>query len=460
MNQQNSICIRSGAVTLPKGFTLVELLVALTIALVLAAVALPRVKEGLKQNVSTRTASLVKSTFENARAQAIRTGRPFGVVLHRVRNDVTATDNPFASALHGSNYCNRLSFAQAAFEYRGDVEGTVALFPGTGTQPFVVVQQATAGLLFAIASGAIGSDENPPMDVGSLLSFGDAEDCFMIARGPSGSPFQTNNSYDIDGDGTADAGVVVWLQYRWPVNSAATNFSAGKRDRYKVSTLPVASPMAELPLPGKTIIDLTCSGVGSSISMFSARSISDGDGFTGAATIDPPYLPFNTASPPTTLPTGYRDPIVMFTGSGQLDGVYIDVYTAGSGGDPSTESDDYFFTKVLPPGPLSLLLGEVDGVVHPETLAIHPTRLVPASDIDDGYLPPASVIPNFMNLNGSWVTISPLSGSVRLDLVSSPVTDLVARHPELLPVPPNSIFVDALRARLFDSRRLSRGTVQ
>ncbi|MGV3484439.1 MAG: pilus assembly FimT family protein [Planctomycetaceae bacterium] len=444
-------------------FTLVELLVALTIALVLTAVALPRVKEGLKQNVSTRTASLVKSTFENARAQAIRTGRPFGVVLHRSRNEVTATDNPFSDPLHGSNYCNRLSFAQVAFEYRGDVEGTVALYPGVGAQPFIVVQQATAGLIFALASGTIQADANPPMDVGCLVGFGDSDNCFVISRRvfPSpGPPFQLTTAYDVDGDGATDDGVIIWLQPRWPVNSAATNFAAGHRDRYRISTLPVASPMAELPLPGKTIMDLTCSGVGSAVSMFSPRAISDGDGFTGTATIDAPYLPYNAAVPPATLPTGYRDPIVMFTGNGQLDGVYIEVYTPNSGPDSSTESDDYFFTKVLPPGPLSLLLGEVDGVARPETVALHPTRLVPTAAIDDSYLPADSTVPNFANLNGAWVTVSPMSGSVRLDIVGSPVPDLAARHPELLPAPPNTVFANALRARLFDSRRLARGTVQ
>ena len=91
-------------------------MVALTIALVLTAVALPKVKEGLKQNVSTRTATMVKATFENARAQAIRTGRPFGVRMHRAENAVEPSagitdpaniNDPTYNPSHGANYCNR-----------------------------------------------------------------------------------------------------------------------------------------------------------------------------------------------------------------------------------------------------------------------------------------------------------------------------------------------------------------
>ena len=70
------------------GFTLIELLVALTIASALTVIALPTLKDSMRQNTLSRSASLVKGAFINARSQAIRTGRPFGVVVERLRRRI------------------------------------------------------------------------------------------------------------------------------------------------------------------------------------------------------------------------------------------------------------------------------------------------------------------------------------------------------------------------------------
>ena len=66
-------------------FTLIEIMIAIAIASVLTAIALPTVKESMRQSINSRSASLVKGALLNARAQALRTGRPFGVVLERQR---------------------------------------------------------------------------------------------------------------------------------------------------------------------------------------------------------------------------------------------------------------------------------------------------------------------------------------------------------------------------------------
>ena len=118
------------------GFTLIELLVALTIASVLTAIALPTLKESLRQNALSRSASLVKGAFINARAQAITTGRPFGLVIERRLNDLGSGD-PTTMDFVPANYATRLYYVQSPIEYRGDVETAIAIptfnpIPGVG----------------------------------------------------------------------------------------------------------------------------------------------------------------------------------------------------------------------------------------------------------------------------------------------------------------------------------------
>ena len=119
-----------------RAFTLVELLVALTIASVLTAIALPTLKDSLRQNALSRSASLVKGAFINARAQAIRTGRPFGIVIERRRNDLGSGSLNQLDLLT-TNYATRLYYVQTPIEYRGDVTGAAAI-------PFLVPESIPA----------------------------------------------------------------------------------------------------------------------------------------------------------------------------------------------------------------------------------------------------------------------------------------------------------------------------
>lgn len=462
------------------GFTLVEMMVALTIALVLTVVALPRVKEGLKQNVSARTATMVKATFENARAQAIRTGRPFGVVLHRAASAVTPASNindpnsindPVYSPIHGANYCNRLSFVQMAFQYRGDFEGANAVFSNAGVNPSIICLQSQAGLLTAIARNNIRIGDRPvnPGDLVSLGELGAAYEVAIPANRPAAIEIYAaigNEPIDLNGDGVAnalDAGVRVWLRDRAPVSEAQSRLQTGDLVTFRFNTTPIASPMGDVPLPGKSIIDLTCSGVGRSVVGFSPRSISDANGIigvNGTPVYDRPYALGSTTA------YAYRDVIVMFNGSGQLDSVYLDQYVANYGPDSSTTSDDYVFRRVPIASPLSILISEVQGLVLPETISVHPERAaaVTTTDVPMTYEPRPDVTPNFLNTDYAWLTVSPMSGHVDLSSVANPLGGTVAgsaltnAHPELLPAR-NPTAADFIRGRLFDSRRLARGTL-
>ena len=107
-----------------RAFTLVELLIALTIAAVLTAIALPTLKDSMRQNALSRSASVVKGAFINARNQAIRSGRPFGIVIERRRKRIGSgplSDLDFFAA----NYSTRMYYVQSSIEYRGDSNNAV-----------------------------------------------------------------------------------------------------------------------------------------------------------------------------------------------------------------------------------------------------------------------------------------------------------------------------------------------
>jgi hypothetical protein len=450
--------------------------------LVLTVVALPRVKEGLKQNVSARTATMVKSVFENARAQAIRTGRPFGVRLHRSSNavaqgtglnDPNALNDPVYSATQGANYCNRLSFVQMPFQYRGDFEGANAVFSAAGVAPSIICLQSNAGLITAIARNNILPDD-VPINVGDLVELGDLGTAYEVTIPPGRPaaieiftrlPGEPATLDDLNGNGNpnepADAGVRVWLKNRAPTTSALSRLQTGDPVSFRFNTSPAPSPMADVLLPGKAVIDLTSSGVGASAVAFSPRSISDANGITtvtGTPVHDRPYRRGSTTA------LEYRDVIIMFDGSGQLDSVYIDQYVANFGPDNSTESDDYVYRRIPIANPISLLIADVRGLVLPETISVFPERpaAVNTTDIPAAYEPRSDVNPNFVNTDNAWLTISPISGRIDLSGVAGPLkgtavgSDLVNAHPELTPtIPPTA--AGFIQARLFDSRRLARG---
>lgn len=69
-----------------RAFTLVELLVAVAIALLLVAVAIPALKLNLRGQSIREAARQINSFIDEARSQAAGTGRPFGIVIERDGN--------------------------------------------------------------------------------------------------------------------------------------------------------------------------------------------------------------------------------------------------------------------------------------------------------------------------------------------------------------------------------------
>lgn len=416
---------------LASGFTLVELLVAITIASVLTVVALPRVREGLQQNAAARNATLVKSVFENARGNAIRTGRPYGVILHRVKNTVTPgneIDDPLLFAQHGVNYCNRFSFAQMAFDYRGDIENATlevdtTSIPGTA---FLRAYSSTAGLIYAVATGVIPVEQQP-LNVGSVIRFGKNRTPRVITglvAVTTATPPYTR----------------VFVDSAFPILPGERQLvSHGEEVEFSIETRPVPSPLASIDLPGKVALDFTNSGLPQDPVLLSPYSINR----STDANRTPGLLPDGTR--------GYRDVIIMFNASGQLNGIYLDQHVAGT-------ANTYAYVKRDPIGQLSLLIGETDSVVLPPTIATYETRnpnTLPT--VPNGFNHTGRKRPNFANPDASWLSINPSSGKILLKSVATPfgTANEALVHPELGTTHTPDILI---RDRLLDSRRLTRGS--
>jgi type II secretory pathway pseudopilin PulG len=426
-------------------FTLVELMVALTIAMVLTVVALPRVREGLQQNVASRSATLVKSAFENARSNAIRSGKPYGVILHRVRNEVTPgvdLDDPLLLASHGANYCKRISFAQVAFDYRGEFPSTTMRFdartpspPPLPPGPFFVADISSAGLLFAVANNLIPVDQRP-FDDGSLIRLGKDGVPFVITHLV---PYPT----------AAPTSVRVYIQDASPNYAGNSRFRDQQDVPFSIETRPIPSPLRPIELPGKVVVDLAASGPSRSPAGFSPMLIN-------ASTNTPPRPPVirpDLAAGPGATIRGYRDIIVMFNALGQIDGVYLDQFLSAP--------DVYGYVKVPVTGQIALLVGEIDAVVHPQTIARYPApraNTVPAVPVTFDHA--GRKIPNFANTNSSWLSINPVSGHMVLKPVASPYGLAVEEsvHPVLSGG--NHNLTVLLQNRLLDSRRLTRGVTR
>ena len=426
-------------------FTLVELLVAITIAFVLTAVALPQIKEGLKKNASTRTASMVQTVFENARAQAIRTGRPFGVVLHRDDNHIIVDDSasdPVLSATHGANRCNRMSFVQQAFNYRGDVNTATGNFDfATST---LTIDAAVGGLLVAsVPPNATIPEQERPVRLGTIVTLDGKYEYTVSNLDKLTSPLR----------------VVATLKSRNGEVAGGRLRKDNSQSKFSFRTEVIPAPLSPVTMPGRGTIDLTCTGFTRSPIVAAARYLVDDQPRPVLNDISVDYkqalgVPSGLSLTDATL----GDVVVMFNGSGQVKRMYTTL-------EATIGVNTYFRVFDFPlTGALTLLVGSTDGIVLPETMGIFPDRpsLVSVSEVPDTarYKVDPDVTPNFVNLDNVWLVISPSSGKSELVGVASPLplgtvgnSPLVTAHPELDPtLTPN--WGEYARARLTDSRRL------
>ncbi|MCO8123646.1 prepilin-type N-terminal cleavage/methylation domain-containing protein [Stieleria sp. TO1_6] len=494
-------------------FTLVELLIAITIASALTAIALPTLKDSMRQNTLSRCASLVKGAFINARSQAIRSGRPFGVVVERRRHEIgsgAADSLDFTVA----NYSTRLYYVQSPIEYRGDFDDAV-LYPifvdsdtTSDTDPVVpsfFVPQSSAGLLFAAANPNTGVGNSTAakqlINLGTRFAVAGESYQFRITglvqltltgtgltnlggnqvayhpQIPAGAGVLVSFDYqDFSPQQPALPGILfntqspnpipnplppgqTALQYACTLSTFPAGIAAYQSHKFKFRTNPIKAPLAPVNLIGKSIIDLSVSGTGTNPIAFNAQEIVD-------------QLPA-TDIPPVDAGLSLNDVIVMFAADGKLDGVFYDQRSV-TGGAGSARISGFAYQRFAPSASVSFNVGFIDGILdNVDDMARYPEN-VPGTDYqinpgDPGFVQPAppaalvvSKVPNFANTDCAWVSVQPLSGNVRLEGVASqPAVSRLNSYYGFAPAAGSQTARNVVRSRMHQSRRLSSaGAVQ
>jgi prepilin-type N-terminal cleavage/methylation domain-containing protein len=455
--------------TITRGFTLVELLVALTIASALTAIALPTLKDSFRQNGLSRSASVVKGAFINARAQAIRTGRPYGVVIERRRHDI-GSGNPANLNYLGANYATRLYYVQSPMEYRGDTNESSAypVFhpPGGGPVPKFFFPRSSSGLLFAVANQGNNSPAARLINVGTRFSVGNTDYIFEVESAVALNQTQVASAF-----GSLvpqEAGTLVSFNFRTfsprNVGTAGTltgnintstfpaSLKAYQPHDFKFQVNPIRAPLAPVNMIGRTVVDLSVSGPSSDPLAFNAQHIVDPDPTTQIPNLAADRL--------------MNDVVVMFAADGRLDGIYFDRRSVSGG-----NIDAFVPIRLDPSTTVAFNIGFVDGVLpNIDDGARYPNEITGtnynvttndpplATPAPPGVLEPDKA-PNFANTDCAWITIQPLSGAIQLGSVASQ-PDL-PRLTSYYGLGTNPAARTVVQARVHQSRRLTTGgTVQ
>src|SRR5687768_7617678 len=106
-----------------RGFTLMELLIVVVIAIILIAVTLPTVKYSMEDARHREGARMFNAMFATAKAQATASGRPAGVWL-----ELEQIGDP--AAVPQLWQCSQLYMAEVPLPYSGDVLGAKAGISG------------------------------------------------------------------------------------------------------------------------------------------------------------------------------------------------------------------------------------------------------------------------------------------------------------------------------------------
>jgi prepilin-type N-terminal cleavage/methylation domain-containing protein len=299
------------------GFTLVELLVVITIIFMLTAAAIPLVRPALEGRESRDTARAVSMFISGARTRAMELGRPVGVMIQRdpaqphigVRMSLAMVPEPYTGDTPQS--MARIEFLTSTSEYvinqflQNDV--------GWGNQVRIgdLIQFNMQGPWWIIGEKqALRAMDNTAHDNGS-----DADSERIYRRDdPTGRILPSH----WPGSTTTSSAVRHWALIPTTPNAVLPVAAGPVALPFKIYRQPVGSNERVLVLPPRTMVDLMSSGIGAYPQSADAffypidtrttppadyGKIMDLSGVMGAGAADKPV-------------------IIMFAPNGSLTGVY------------------------------------------------------------------------------------------------------------------------------------------
>ncbi len=393
-----------GALSRARGaFTLVEILIVAFIMMLLAGIALPAVRNTLKDSKKSKNAREVVAFLNEARSRAIATGNEVGVVIPRF-----GTANDYVRSVS-----SRMLLSNAVPPYSGETAGARAI-------------------LFHEDWNDLGDEAVPmsPLPTGATnAAFFNADDCpllflsaGLIASGEEDrAPIRRFDRLELQGGrtvvirrmmqvpagdnpwGVAGTKVVFDPRERlydgrsrnaepnnpqtynatvlFPTSAKPTN--QFKSVRFRIHREPVISSTGSLSMTRGMAIDLNYSGVGENGIQFSQRVIAP-----------------STATNPDTA-VDCREVMIVFAPDGSVSYLKYGINVGGATRVLSRES---------PGGNVYLCLGKVDGVRPDDLLSTEDRATANVMDPETVWVT--------INASTGYVTASP-AASVDLDRVSS-----------------------------------------
>jgi type II secretory pathway pseudopilin PulG len=353
------------------GYTLVEILVVLFVLMLLAAIALPTVKELLSNQKVSRAAQNMTAFIAKARSRAIAEEKPFGVLIERGVG-VDDTGNVI-----GLSQSIRLRQIAGVPPYTGDASNAYATlrddpqFPNVEIAEFTVKDNQLLSLSRNIYSDANltpqQQHESAPIRNGDYLELPGGRMVpitfmpYTTAAGevlPDGSIAQSGGATaraTLEGsDGELTVRVWFSLTKFYPEGSRTLS---GSRVKYRIHRRPVVSSVTPFSMPRGVVTDLNYSGVGVAGNQFA--SLSDD-----------------------------KDIEIIFGADGSVLRV-----TNGWFWVSGTGVADWDETQVAPLGAIYLCIGDADGLV--------PNNL---------FSQDKKAFSNLLNLESIWVSINPYTG--------------------------------------------------
>lgn len=302
-----------------QALTLVELMVALAVISVLAGIALPTVKNSLRNQRVARGASLLQSAIEEGRARSIFAGGGGGIIIDRIGSE---TIEERSSSV-------RVRIATTPPAYSGDVGNTTVKLgvnqAGTATD----VTDDTVSLWFDrsavqvrrsatdIANGTVPTLIN----LGDLVSVGDAGLPMKITSLDFGT-VATRASDGLLATDIPDVDLTIspsnWVRAvveRPEINLDLTRF-VGQDMPFLITRTPRPAIAMPIEMSKGTAIDLTASGIGRFGNQFSPMVI-EGNHLT------------TTANPFISGPRNYQSIYVLFGSRGEVSRVLSATIVAG-----------------------------------------------------------------------------------------------------------------------------------
>lgn len=232
-------------------FTLVELLVVISIITIFAAITLPSVKTLLHGQKITQGARMVQAHIESARSRAIASGSFVAVILERK----LSTGAEYNTVLS-------LSIGNTFPPYEGDTLGATGLltdsFARNSSGIYATgMDGAYDQLTISAVDGALVTSD--VFGVGDFIRIGGRENLFVITDKPTGSGAIrfANPPYYTHTDGT-----------QWPTQEPQLPITGSSTASFKIFRKPTKSLVQATKLPRGTCIDLSVSGLQQSGTQF------------------------------------------------------------------------------------------------------------------------------------------------------------------------------------------------